>query len=228
MILPISSQFAREAASFDVAALTSVAREAGFADSDRVAVGQTRASACDSIFRYPSPCGCSESVPSGTPALLHSRSTSSSRRQNVAQFGAKVGNRFHQLPKKASYAAEAKYKKGSLPWKTLNSRSCVAQWLSDCQPVATPLRNRQSSVPVPVRRPQRLLAAAGWLAQPLAVRPTLFTAKKTPASANALNFRGVVSRPTRHHKAIVSRPGAGGLFVSKRPRTASGQDQEGT
>ena len=229
MILPTAYQNAREAAQVGIADSAPIARRNGGRNSQNMAFGQTRVRACNSIFRYPSPCGCSESVPSGTPAFFLESRVTLRRRQKVAQTTLVRAFRFSCRQKTAICSKEAdKSRKGGQTWKTSKSRFFAAQWCWGFQPVATRSRNKRSSVLAQVSLPQQCLTAACWPVRPLARPATSFTASKTPASADTLISRGAFGRSNRVHKAIVSRPGVGGFFVSKSLRIVAGQDQEGT
>ena len=229
MILPTAYQNAREAAQAGVAASAAIARFDGAGNSQGMAFGHTRARACNSIFRYPSPCGCSESVPSGAPAFFPESRVLRRHRQIVAKSAGAREIHFSCGLKQAICNPEAdKSRKGSPSWKISNSQSCVGQWRWASRPVATRSVSRRSSVPA-LARPRPLCWTATLLQAPLlAPRAMSSIANKTPASADTLISRGAPARPNRNHKAIVSRAGVGGFFVSKRPRIASGQDQEGT
>lgn len=228
MILPISCQNAREAAQCAQAQAKGIARLHGLANSRDMVIGQTRDRTCNSIFRYPSPSGCSESVPLGTPAFFLGTLTPLRNRQIVAKTGATGGIRFSCAPKQAICASEAENRKGGSSWKTSNSRFWARQWCSGWRPAVTRGKSKPLSAPVQGQPRQLWLAGAGWQVRPSAVRPTSSTARKTPASVNTLIFWGAEPRPHSHHKAIVSSAGVGGFFVSMSPRAALGQDQEGT
>ena len=229
MILPIQSRNAREAAHCAAMSTVAIAPRQMAANTRLMAPGQTRVRACNRIFRYPSPCGCSDCVPLGTPVFYAVSRVSAASRRCAAQNPCQRLFRFSRTAKQAICQPEANSgRKGKSPCANTQLPCFAASRSLGWRPAGTRSKSRRSSGRVPGLRQPPLWAAAGWPVPLSAARPTSSTARKTPASVTDPLSRAAFARPNRTHETIVPFAGVGGFFVSKTPRIASGQEPEGT
>ncbi len=229
MNLPTPSQNAREAAHLTGCERIPVARCVTSENTDLTVRGNTRVRTRISIFRYPSPYGCSDCVPLGTPAFSVRSPYFKADRRGAAQIRRAGQIRFSPDQKPAFCAPEAeKNRKGISTCTSSQSRVFARRGSSPWAPVARPPQNKLSLARAQAwPRPQFSMAAC--LRAPSSVAPvTWFTAKKTPASVTDPILRGAFARLNRLHKTIVSVMGVGGLFVSKCLQVTAGQEPEGT
>lgn len=200
-MLPMPRENAREAAHQPFVGAGAVASAVATFNSGFTACGQTRAPARNSIFRYPSPCGCSDSLSFRTPVFLRSVQSKPLDRQSSAHpegcgaFGFPLGGKTGLMGQKNSLSREQTTCKNSnsLFWAPA-PRACL-------RPVGTTWQSKPclAGRQVPLQ-PKRWVEASrqACLSVPLA---TSFSAKKTRASADTLNSSTAASQSEATTKA---------------------------
>ncbi|SHK00800.1 hypothetical protein SAMN05444000_1179 [Shimia gijangensis] len=228
-MLPNLSSNAQKAAQMAGATPKGVATRSLSSDSRPMVCGHTRACTCNSIFRYPSPYGWSDSVPVGSPIFCFHSNVYGQTRQALAESGPSLQKSFSPEFKRAICAPEAdNFWRGRKTCANSRQHFFVQVPSRRWSPVAKPRANRRSSARVQARQLPLFLAAAFLPARLSGGQATSFTAKKTPANVTNPNFSAATLRSETHTRAIGATTAPVALFVSTARGLPAGQEPEGT
>ena len=229
MNLPSLSPNAQEAAQNGPANLDSVAPGRGTSDSQSMVSGHTRARACNSIFRYPSPYGWSDGVPVRSPIFSTKTDCCGFFGRSTAENTLRGEKTFLPAAIPAFLAPEAdRYLKGRKTCANSQRHFFARAPLSGWFRVAKQPANRPSLARVPVRPRPLFLAAACSPARLSAVRATSFIAKKILASVTNSNSSAATLRSDSETEAIDTLGVPVAFFVSTTRGLPAGQEPEGT
>lgn len=228
MISPIALGFAQEAAKLPVIANVVVARARSASNIRYMAVRQTRASACNCVFRYPSPRGWSNCVPLGSPAFSPLRYAPEPHRQSHADLAGTMSQGLSNARFAAHVGANANPSKRGKTWANSHSQHLPGSQRYRSRPVVTQRPSRPSSAPVPAQ-PQPLFWTETLQPVPSSARAQMCsTASRTRQNANSLNSSAAFAQPDNETRTT------GGLaapvvFLLPQPGgRPAGQEPEGT
>lgn len=222
MISPIALGFAQEAAKHPVIANVVVARARSASNIRYMAVRQTRAPACNCVFRYPSPRGWSDCVPLGSPVFSPLYSAPESHRQSYAdQIG--TTSQGLSIARFAAHLGDSvNLSRRGKTWANSHSQHLAGLRHSRLQPVVTRRQNRLSSAQAPVR-PQPLPWTGALLPVPSSARAQTFsTANKTQKNATDLNASAALEQPDRETKTTGGFAAPVVFFVATARRPSGG------
>ncbi len=196
-----------------------------------MAVGLTRASACNSI-RYPSPSGWSARVPCGSPVFLSdlcfSFETNPLRKRKLADTGRGLAKGLSFPRRRVLNPNVAVHSRGKDQCVELRLRSLQASRRSRSRHAGTRWANRPSMVQAPARPLRPFLTGTLSPALSSGLGQTCFIAAKTRASATNLNSSarfGALTTETKPSAPL----GRRWLFCCQMPAAIpAGQEPEGT